>query len=458
MAKKFKWLVKILCFIFFCLCGLGTNTIFAADSLVIKAGEVSAFTGVNVKVPIVLSSEGGIAGVQFDVSFDTKNITFEGIEDGDLDNSFFVMSNPLKENLQRILIYSLAGSSMNGGSQTICNLSFRVSQNAEPDSVTNINLSELSISNAAGQDISDTALLIGGKITVLKVPDAPIVPVSGVFLDQTEVTLTAQSDSYRLVAVINPLNATNKKVEWTSSNPKVAAVKEGLITPLEPGKTQIQVTTADGLKKAGCMVTVVAGPSIKLMVQDGRGISGANNIKIPIVIASNGGIGAVQLDLGYNPSLLGIKEIQKSESLSDFSLATNSIDGDQRILLYSVSGAEIPSGDKKIINLLFQVNPEANFGMQSPLRINDVILSDTLGNNVTGQTQILDGSFLVMGCREDFNGNGQVDIVDLVTLAKAYGQKNGEMQYRDYLDLNMDHCIDIYDLVILSKNYGRESE
>ena len=51
----------------------------------------------------------------------------------------------------------------------------------------------------------------------------PVVSVSSVKLNKTSITLV-DGKSEKLTAIINPSNATNKNVEWTSSNPEVATV------------------------------------------------------------------------------------------------------------------------------------------------------------------------------------------------------------------------------------------
>lgn len=81
------------------------------------------------------------------------------------------------------------------------------------------------------------------------------IPVESVSLDKETLTLDVQQTA-KLTASVLPSNATNKKVSWTSSDSKVAAVSGGTVTAVAPGTVTITVTTADGEKTAACMVTV----------------------------------------------------------------------------------------------------------------------------------------------------------------------------------------------------------
>ncbi|TCM99029.1 Ig-like protein group 2 [Paenibacillus sp. BK033] len=68
---------------------------------------------------------------------------------------------------------------------------------------------------------------------------------SQVTLDQHELT-PGIGESIELHAAISPANATNTNLYWKSSNPEVAAVKNGIVTVVGPGTATITVTTADG--------------------------------------------------------------------------------------------------------------------------------------------------------------------------------------------------------------------
>ena len=82
--------------------------------------------------------------------------------------------------------------------------------------------------------------------------------LSGVTLNKTELSLM-EGKSETLVATVQPENATNKNVTWSSSNESVATVdNDGKVTAVSKGTATITVTTVDGAKTASCEVTVIA--------------------------------------------------------------------------------------------------------------------------------------------------------------------------------------------------------
>lgn len=87
------------------------------------------------------------------------------------------------------------------------------------------------------------------------------IDVISVTLDKNTLSLDL-GKSAQLTATVNPTNAFNRKVTWSSSNTNIANVDQnGGVWTLGVGTATITVTTEDGAKTATCQVTVTALPS-----------------------------------------------------------------------------------------------------------------------------------------------------------------------------------------------------
>ena len=91
--------------------------------------------------------------------------------------------------------------------------------------------------------------------TCTVIVEAKNIPATGVTLDKTSYEMT-EGDEFTLTATVNPENATNKNVSWSSSNTSVATVDNGKVTALKEGTATITVKTEDGNKTATCEVIV----------------------------------------------------------------------------------------------------------------------------------------------------------------------------------------------------------
>ena len=109
-----------------------------------------------------------------------------------------------------------------------------------------------------------TALAVGSAVITVKTADercaasvsvTVVKRVESVSLDRTEITM-AKGEQETLVATVNPSDASNKQVVWSSSNNIVATVENGVVTARNCGEVTITATTVDGAKIAECTVTV----------------------------------------------------------------------------------------------------------------------------------------------------------------------------------------------------------
>jgi alpha-tubulin suppressor-like RCC1 family protein len=125
-----------------------------------------------------------------------------------------------------------------------------------------------------------------------------IVPVEGISMSP-ESFLMNVNNSEKMNVTIMPIDASNTKVTWSSSDPAVATIDTtGYLIAKSVGQTTITATTVDGNKTASCLVTVVISiTNISLpkeVIQLGIGstyqlipvISPANATKVPLTWSS----------------------------------------------------------------------------------------------------------------------------------------------------------------------------
>ncbi len=94
-----------------------------------------------------------------------------------------------------------------------------------------------------------------GEKTVSFRIEPAAVAVTGVELSAAKLSLE-KGESAELSATVSPADAAEKAVRFSSSNEKVASVKNGKVTAVAPGRAIIEATTVDGGKTASCTVTV----------------------------------------------------------------------------------------------------------------------------------------------------------------------------------------------------------
>jgi hypothetical protein len=83
------------------------------------------------------------------------------------------------------------------------------------------------------------------------------IAVTGVSLDKTNATI-AIGATEQLTATVEPADATDQSVTWSSDNESVATVDaDGLVTGAAEGTATVTVTATDGGFTASCSVTVV---------------------------------------------------------------------------------------------------------------------------------------------------------------------------------------------------------
>lgn len=101
----------------------------------------------------------------------------------------------------------------------------------------------------------------------------------------TSITLNETSkeldiiDTFQLIASIEPANATNKNIIWSSSNEEVATVNQkGLVTAKSIGETIITATTEEGNFTASATITVKMKQEISAYIETKVVANGSNSM------------------------------------------------------------------------------------------------------------------------------------------------------------------------------------
>ncbi len=114
-----------------------------------------------------------------------------------------------------------------------------------------------------------------GIMFFVREADIPVVAVTGISLDKSELSLALEKTA-TLTATVTPADATNQNVTWTSDNTDVATVSDaGLVTAVAVGTANIKVTTEDGAYTATCAVTVSTAIDYSAVYTSNVTISGA---------------------------------------------------------------------------------------------------------------------------------------------------------------------------------------
>ena len=92
-------------------------------------------------------------------------------------------------------------------------------------------------------------------------PDAVAIPVTGVHIEQDTIKVI-QGQSGTLIAVVEPLNANNKRLIWSIDDETIATIHNGAVTGVKVDTTTAHVTTQEGGFTASAVVVVLPVPPV----------------------------------------------------------------------------------------------------------------------------------------------------------------------------------------------------
>ena len=161
---------------------------------------------------------------------------------------------------------------------TVGDKPFQLSATVLPENATNRDVTwssdnpgVASVSNglvtAKGKGTATITARSGDCTATCTVTVAPI-EVTEVRVNPTSLGMTVGDEPFQLSATVLPENATNRDVTWSSDNPGVASVSNGLVTA--KGKGTATITAKSGAHQATCNVTVSPVPPKVIEVTEVR--------------------------------------------------------------------------------------------------------------------------------------------------------------------------------------------
>ena len=262
----------------------------------------------------------------------------------------------------------------------------------------------------------------------------------------------------------------------------------GLAMCSTPGPASVQ---ADDVVKDAIVMEQASSASADFCIHNTSGDYGAT-ISVPINVSSITNIGATDIVLLYDPSMLTIVSVDAGAlasgvlvitdttidpingTISDDdnlaisscgALASNATSDELNISIISEHGI---NGTDSLVVIEFLV--KGGYGIESPLTLSTVVacdLNDPFYNESTGdlagfaevEVTKISGIFTATGViTGDVNADQRVSLLDLVMLGSTYGLSLGDSGYIAAADLSGNDEVSLLDLVMLGAHYGETIE
>ena len=241
------------------------------------------------------------------------------------------------------------------------------------------------------------------------------VAVTGITLDQTSLNMVT-SRTIDLKASIEPVNATNKNIIWTSSDEEVAVVNSGKVVSLKAGSATITAKTEDGSFEATCEITVEE-QNTDITLSSERYLISTDKVIY--------GIGTSTMSEDF------LKNIETNEgtTVQILDREGNPVE----------NGTKIGTGMTLQLSKTIEVNaPEEGEG--------------TTGGSEEGteETPTIVTEQYVILVNGDIDGDGEKNATDLsISINYVIGETELDPKYLSVIDLNNDGEVTLSDIVLL---------
>ncbi len=235
---------------------------------------------------------------------------------------------------------------------------------------------------------------VDGEITDTAEVQVYVIPVEGIMVDKTEVTVGVGYTA-AVTATILPLNASRQGVVWTSDNDQIAIVDNGVITGLAEGTTTIVARSLEGGLtgeiKATVAVTVQRVPvSGVLLDQDALTIRAGESATVYATVLPADAFNKVISWKSSDETVVTVSDAGVYESEADVTvetLAMGNLTVPHPVPDYNIQGWESAAAGTASATYRYDAGTDVltlNVTYIYDKWIGDFALTDLAGNEITG--------------------------------------------------------------------------
>ena len=253
----------------------------------------------------------------------------------------------------------------------------------------------------------------------------------------------------QLKFAVYPTNATNKGVEWTSSNKSVATVSsDGIITGVAVGQAEITGKTIDGGKEKKLQIVIKPNKYWIVMDDEVAEDKMENNfdrrVKLPLALHNEEEARDIQFDV-WKPEGFNMYEwgVELSERASGYQITTENISNKViRVKLHSDNGQKFKDNDGELLKLTF-IDDEKGGDFDVSIRNIHITGSDKLDYVAPNHTIHFSLMPFILG---DANVDGFVNAVDIVKIVNYLKNYSSEQFNWKRANANRDDNVDEDDI------------
>jgi len=261
-------------------------------------------------------------------------------------------------------------------------------------------------------------------------------------------------DTFQLIADVQPENASNTTLNWSTGNSSVASVdNNGLVTAVAGGTTYIIASATDGSNTyANCTIEVL--PDYYLTLDTLSHIRGslAQIQDLPVSLINKNPISGIQFDVklpngvdfNYVDDLPDVW-LDENRATRTHSISANKLsNGNYRVLVTSSASKDLRGNDGVLVHMNMLLPQIHNTG-NSYINISNIIASEsdetrhTLNNTSTAVR-----FYYIVG---DADANAVVDIADHASTASKILGYSPTPFYNDAANVDGNNSLDVVDLV-----------